>query len=118
MAKPSRWRRRLARGARFLGAALALAAVAGAAYEWIGERRDRERLPPIGRLVDIGGRSLNLFCSGSGGPPVILDSGAGSPGYAWAPIQAEIATFTTACWFDRAGYGWSDPGPFPHTSAA
>jgi pimeloyl-ACP methyl ester carboxylesterase len=48
---------------------------------------------------------------------VILDAGAGDPGYAWAEIQPEIAKFTQACWFDRAGDGWSDPGPFPRTSA-
>jgi pimeloyl-ACP methyl ester carboxylesterase len=38
------------------------------------------------------------------------------PGLAWAPVQREIAKFTKACWYDRAGYGWSDPGPFPNHS--
>jgi pimeloyl-ACP methyl ester carboxylesterase len=28
-------------------------------------------------------------------------------------LQPQIATFTRACWYDRAGYGWSDPGPAP-----
>ncbi len=32
--------------------------------------------------------------------------------------KPEVAKFTRACWFDRAGEGWSDPGPFPRTSAA
>jgi pimeloyl-ACP methyl ester carboxylesterase len=41
-----------------------------------------------------------------------------APGYVWAHIQPEIAKFTQACWYDRAGEGWSDPGPFPRTSAA
>jgi len=100
------------------GIALFAAAAIGAVYERIGERGDRQRLPQVGRSVDIGGRSLNLYCSGEGSPAVILDSGAGAPGFAWSHIQPELAKATRACWFDRAGYGWSDPGPFPRTSAA
>ena len=92
--------------------------IAGAAYEQIGERNDLRRLPRIGRAVDIGGRSLNIYCSGGGAPAVIFDSGAGGPGLVWANIQGEIAKETRACWFDRAGFGWSDIGPFPRTSEA
>src|SRR5436853_5933794 len=91
--------------------------IAGRTYEVVGERRDKEQLPQIGRSVDIGGRNLNIFCTGAGAPPVILES-AGGPGYFWTEIQSEIAKFTTACWYDRAGEGWSDPGPFPRTSAS
>jgi pimeloyl-ACP methyl ester carboxylesterase len=96
---------------------LSLAVTAGFIYERVEERHDRERIPQIGRSIDIGGRSLNIYCSGQGDPAVILES-AGGPGYIWAQIQPEIAKFTTACWYDRAGEGWSDPGPFPRTSAA
>jgi pimeloyl-ACP methyl ester carboxylesterase len=101
-----------------IGIVLLTVVAAGAVYERLGERSDRRRLPQIGHSVDIGGRSLNIYCSGDGSPAVILDSGAGEPGYAWSNIQPSIAKFTRACWFDRAGYGWSDPGPFPRTSAA
>ncbi len=110
----SRWRR----GVLWALALGGIAAGTGAWYERAGERRDLRRLPPIGRAVDIGGRSLNIFCSGEGSPAVIFDSGAGSSGYAWSQIQPEVARLTQACWFDRAGYGWSDPGPYPRTSAA
>jgi pimeloyl-ACP methyl ester carboxylesterase len=96
-----------------VGAAL----VVGRTYELVGQRRDREKLPQVGRSVDIGGRSLNIFCSGAGDPPVIFES-AGGPGYFWTDIQPEIAKLTQACWYDRAGEGWSDPGPFPRTSAS
>jgi len=109
-----RWRRRLL---WVLTAGFVIAG-AGALYERAGERGDLRRLPRIGRAVDIGGRSLNIFCSGEGSPAVIFDSGAGSSGYDWAEIQPEVAKLTQACWFDRAGYGWSDPGPYPRTSAA
>ena len=97
---------------------IALALVAGISYEQIGRRRDQARFPQIGRSVDIGGRSLNIFCSGAGAPPVIFESGGPGPGLEWEPFQPEVAKFTQACWYDRAGEGWSDPGPYPHTSIA
>src|SRR5437868_7715159 len=98
--------------------ALVIAIASGLIYEEIGRRNDRKRNPQIGQSIDIGGRSLNLYCSGEGSPAVVFDSGAGAPGYSWSNIQPEIAKFTRACWYDRAGEGWSDAGPFPRTSAA
>jgi pimeloyl-ACP methyl ester carboxylesterase len=101
-----------------LAVLIALALVAGIIYEQIGRRRDRARFPQIGRSVDIGGRSLNIFCSGTGTPPVIFESGGPGPGLEWEAFQPEVARFTQACWYDRAAEGWSDPGPFPRTSVA
>jgi pimeloyl-ACP methyl ester carboxylesterase len=95
-----------------------LAILVGSGYETVERRHDDARLPRIGRAVDIGGRSLNIYCSGTGRPAVVFDSGAGTPGYAWSDIQAQVAETTLACWYDRAGEGWSDPGRFPRTSAA
>jgi pimeloyl-ACP methyl ester carboxylesterase len=68
--------------------------------------------------VDIGGRSLNISCSGAGVPAVIFESGGPGPGLEWAAFQPEVAKFTQACWYDRAGEGWSELGPFPRTSVA
>jgi len=110
--------RRLKIALKSLAFLMAVALVAGIVYEQIGRRRDRARLQQIGRSVDIGGRSLNIFCSGEGGPPVIFESGGAGPGLGWEPFQTEVAKFTQACWYDRAGEGWSDPGPFPRTSVA
>ena len=95
---------------------IATTLVAGIVYEQFGRRRDRARFPQIGRPVDIGGRTLNIFCSGAGAPPVIFESGGPGPGLEWEAFQPEAAKFTQACWYDRAGEGWSDPGPFPRTS--
>lgn len=103
---------------KFIGLAVIILIPAGMIYERLGERADKKRLPQIGKSIDIGGRSLNIFCSGSGEPTVIFDSGAGQPGYVWSRIQTEIAKSNRACWFDRAGLGWSDEGPFPRTAVA
>lgn len=90
----------------------------GTLYEQIGRRRDLGGIARIGQPINIGGRSLNLYCTGSGKPAVILESGANNPGLAWLLVQPKIAEFTRACWCDRAGDGWSDPGPFPRTASA
>ena len=101
-----------------LGVAVAAAVLVGAAYEQVGRWQDRRRYPQVGRSVDIGGRTLNIYCSGEGSPAVIFDSGGHTAGYDWISVQPQVAKFTRACWYDRAGYGWSDPGPLPRTSAA
>lgn len=74
-------------------------------------------LPPApGELIDVGGYSLHLYCTGEGGPAVILDAGLGDWSINMANLQEQIAEFTQVCTYDRAGYGWSDEGPEPRTS--
>ncbi len=70
------------------------------------------------QLIDIGGRRLNLFCSGHGSPTVIFDGGLGDDITEWRAVQAPLAKITRACSYDRAGLGFSDPGPKPRTAAA
>ena len=126
--------RTTALAASIIGAGIfAIALVSGLLYEHQQRARDRERFPQIGRSVDIGGRMLNIDCSGAGQPAVILargapwtfynpkaafENGAPRPGYGWVWIQRELARTTTVCWYDRAGSGWSDLGPYPRDSAA
>ena len=96
-----------------------LALLGGFTYEQIGRARDARQLPPrLGEAVDIGGRTLNLYCTGEGTPTVILETGGNSPGYEWLLQQSKMAVFTRSCWYDRAGVGWSDPPSSPRTSAS
>src|SRR5579864_9215113 len=98
---------------------LVLALLVGFIYEQVGRARDASQLPPrVGQAVDIGGRTLNLYCSGQGSPTVILETGGNSPGYEWLLQQSKMAAFTRTCWYDRAGVGWSDPPSTPRTSAS
>jgi pimeloyl-ACP methyl ester carboxylesterase len=69
-----------------------------------------------GQLVDAGGFRLNLYCMGTGSPTVVFDSGWGDWAPAWSKVQPEIAKWTRACSYDRAGTGFSEPGPLPRTS--
>ena len=69
-----------------------------------------------GQLIDVGGFRLNLYCMGSGSPAVVFDSGWGDWAPAWSKVQPEVAKWTRACSYDRAGTGFSDSGPMPRTS--
>ena len=46
-------------------------------------------------------------------PSVVFESGLGGTSLDWARVQPEVARFTRACSYDRAGYGWSERGPEP-----
>lgn len=69
-----------------------------------------------GQLVEADGARLNLYCTGSGSPAVLLDAGHQDWAPAWAVIQPRVAAWARVCSFDRPGYGFSPPGPMPRTS--
>jgi pimeloyl-ACP methyl ester carboxylesterase len=71
--------------------------------------------PPPGRLIDVGGRRLHLHCTGRGTPTVVLVAGGGAFSIDWALVQPLLAGTTRVCSYDRAGLGWSDPGPAEET---
>ena len=68
------------------------------------------------QLVDIGGRRMNLYCSGQGAATVVFDAPSGEAGWNWFRVQPAVARRTRACVFDRAGLGFSDPAKRPNTS--
>ena len=88
-------------------------AVIGAIYQTFGTEIYRRIYPPPGELVDVGGHRLHINCVGEGSPTVILESGLGAGSVDWANIQPEVADTTRVCAYDRAGTGWSEPGPGP-----
>jgi pimeloyl-ACP methyl ester carboxylesterase len=118
----SRMKPRVARWSRVFAATLALVvaavALAGWTYEQVGRRRDRQLYPQVGHSVDIGGRTLNIYCSGKGSPTVVFEAGGNGGGYSWTLVQPKVAEFTRACWYDRAGEGWSDPPSDARSSAS
>lgn len=108
-----RWTTRILIG---LCAGLTTAACAGAAYQWVSTRRELAETPPPGRLVDVGGHRLHIWCTGAGDPAVILETGLGGSTVGWGFVQPEVARFTRVCSYDRAGLGYSDQGPSPRTT--
>lgn len=87
--------------------------LAGRVYQRVGTARDRRRHPPPGKLVAIDGHHLHLIEMGQGSPAVVFESGLMSTVLAWQNIQPEVAKSTRTVSYDRAGLGWSDPGPIP-----
>ena len=81
----------------------------GGGYQTVRESLDRRMHLAPGRLVDVGGHRLHLYCAGSGAPTVVLESGLGETGAYWGWISTALAPETRVCAYDRAGRGWSDP---------
>lgn len=119
MSKPS-----LLRGVLALKRILAALAVivgctllTGASFEWLARREARARFPVQGRLVDIGGRHLQLDCRGSGSPTVVFEAGLDMLGsLSWAAVHDSVAKITRACAYSRAGIMWSDASTAPFSS--
>ena len=107
-----RWLKRIGIG---LVGLVALLLLAGAGYEQYCRWQAARHYPPMGRMVDIGGRRLQIDCRGSGSPTVVFEAGGDNLGsLAWAAVHDSIAQTTRACAYSRAGMLWSDPnnGPF------
>jgi pimeloyl-ACP methyl ester carboxylesterase len=94
-------------------AIVALALLAGWIYQQAATAGDRKRHPGPGEMFDLQSHRLHLLSMGSGSPTVIFESGLMSTVLSWENVQAEIAKSTRAVSYDRAGLGWSDPGPAP-----
>lgn len=87
-----------------------LAASVGATYEMSARVQAAHDFPPPGKLVDVGGRRIQLDCRGTGSPTVVFESGLDMSGsLSWSMVHGEIATTTRACAYSRAGIMWSDP---------
>lgn len=80
----------------------------GMVYQTSASAQDRETYAPQGRLIQVNGHEMHLYCIGEGSPTVILESGVGGNSLLWAYIQPAIAEVTQVCTYDRVGYGWSE----------
>jgi len=70
---------------------------------------DQNPPAPLGKLIDIGGYRVHLYCTGAGSPAVVI-VGAGFS-FNWGLVQPEVAKFSQVCSYDHSGIGWSDAGP-------
>ena len=84
---------------------IVLALCGGAVYQAIASRLDMMHNPAPGKLVDVGGFRLHINCTGQGEPAVIFDSGLADNSITWHKVQSQVAMFTKACSYDRAGLG-------------
>ena len=110
-----KWLKRIALGAV---AMIVLVVAGGAIYEQFARARAAKLYPALGKLVDIGGRRIQLDCRGAGSPVVVFESGLDGLGsLSWAAVQDDVARITRACAYSRAGLMWSDPADRPFSSS-
>ncbi|GIL38834.1 alpha/beta fold hydrolase [Roseiterribacter gracilis] len=63
-------------------------------------------------LIDVGnGRRINFHCIGEGAPTIVFSGGGEGLFTNWGKIQPAISALTRTCFYDRAGWGYSDPPP-------
>ena len=113
----------MSQGRRFglrAGAMLAAVACAFPAAAMPPGSRTPDTTPEarIERVTITASRALNLVCMGSGEPTVLFEAGGGDWSDVWALVQPSIASQATACAYDRAGLGLSDPATGPRTPFA
>ena len=77
--------------------------------------QDLKPYSPPGKLYDAGGHLLHLNIKGKGSPAVIFENGSGDFSFIWDLVQPAVSKSTTTVSYDRAGFAWSEEGPFPRT---
>jgi pimeloyl-ACP methyl ester carboxylesterase len=77
----------------------------------LAQKGDAAQNPPapLGKLVDVGGYRVHLYCTGTGSPTVVI-VGAGFS-FNWGLVQPEVTKIAQVCSYDHSGIGWSDDGP-------
>lgn len=68
---------------------------------------------PPGQLISLESHRLHINCVGQGEVTVLFEAGLGGSSLEWLPVQQALSARTTGCAYDRAGYAWSDPSPYP-----
>jgi pimeloyl-ACP methyl ester carboxylesterase len=63
----------------------------------------------------VGAHRLHYRCEGEGAPAVIFDAGIAASSLSWSRVQPEVARFTFACSYDRAGLAWSEVSSTPRS---
>jgi pimeloyl-ACP methyl ester carboxylesterase len=73
-----------------------------------------------GEMIDIGGRRFRVVRQGLAGrgPSVLLEAGSFGTSADWAVVQGLLAGRYRTIAYDRAGLGFSEPGPKPRDSRA
>jgi pimeloyl-ACP methyl ester carboxylesterase len=98
-------------GKKFAAGLLA-AVVCLPAWHWAMSWREARLYPPRGQYFS----GLHFYCLGAGEPAVIFEAGLGATYLDFMPVQKQVAQFTRACTYDRAGLGWSRSSSRPRTA--
>ena len=95
-----------------------LAVGAGALYNFAAIYLYRRSAGIPGKLYDVTGYSMHMYCTGQGSPTLVLSSGLGDDFTSWGRVQPALSRHTRVCSYDRAGFGWSEYRPGPQDAEA
>ena len=80
-------------------------------------RQPAASVQPTDAMINIGTHSLQMHREGRGTPAVVIEAGITDGIDKLRPLVARLAQATTVVTYNRAGYGQSEPGPFPRDCA-
>ncbi len=72
---------------------------------------------PPGKFINLGMHVMYIDCFGEQSPTVLIDVGIADSSANWYKLAKSLSNDVRTCVYDRAGYGWSDPGPGKRTTA-
>ena len=93
-----------------------------ATYQAVSMSLDTHVVPPTGRFYsgsDFSYFKMHLYCVGAATsritPTVLIETDWGAVSYEWSMVTNFLLRQSNirVCRYDRAGYGWSEPGPAP-----
>jgi len=105
---PAAGKRRWLRTVYKTAGALSILGGGGVVLHAILTHREKKRLRPVGRMIEVGGCMMHMLATGDGGPTVILEPGACGYFGVWEWVQQEVGKCTRVVSYDRAGLGFSE----------
>jgi pimeloyl-ACP methyl ester carboxylesterase len=109
-----RWLRTLYKTA----GALSILGGGGVVLHAILTHRERKRLRPAGRMIEVESGMMHMLATGSGSPTVVLETGVAGYFGMWEWVQQELGKYTRVVSYDRAGLGFSEKSTGKRDAAA
>lgn len=86
-------------------------------YASITSANEYQPFHPPGKFINLGMHVMYIDCYGDKSPTVLIDVGIADSSANWYTLAKNLSKDVRTCIYDRAGYGWSDPGPGKRTTA-
>lgn len=89
------------------GAGVVVAAVGGAVWQRLCERRDSDGYRCPGRVIRVGDASVHVVVEGEGDPTIVIESGIGGSHLEWEQVAAGLRPAVRVVRYDRPGFAFS-----------
>lgn len=86
-------------------------------YTSAASAAEHQPFHPPGKFINLGMHVMYIDCFGDKSPTVLIDVGIADSSANWYKLAKDLSKDVRTCVYDRAGYGWSDPGPGKRTTA-